>query len=390
MLRVFDEVAANIASPTVREWKQQGGRIVGYTCAYVPAELLHAADILPVRLRGIGTRQLTIGDAFFGPYICSFPKALLQLAGEEGYAFLDGAIITPGCDSMRRLDECWRKAGEDHRDKNIVPPFFYYFDVPHKTEAHGMAWFEDEIRKLIASVEARFEVQITPDKLRRSIRIYNQGRRLLAQMAALRRQHPPALSGARAFTVSLGASLMPREAFNRHLASALTALDDHTTAPAADDRKRLMLLGSISDDRDLIDLIEADGAAVVVCENLCFGSRFGAPEVCEEGDPITALAETYLGASTCPRMFGRYAERLAAIVDAVTRWAVDGVVLQNIRFCDMHGSENSLIEHELEGLGIACLKIEREYGPLVETGRIKMRLDAFMERIAERSSCDPN
>ena len=35
-------------------------------------------------------------------------------------------------------------------------------------------------------------------------------------------------------------------------------------------------------------------------------------------------------------------------------------------------------------MGIPCLKIEREYGPLVETGRIKMRVDAFIERIGAR------
>jgi len=28
------------------------------------------------------------------------------------------------------------------------------------------------------------------------------------------------------------------------------------------------------------------------------------------------------------------------------------------------------------------MRIEREYGPLMETGRLKMRIDAFFERIA--------
>ena len=61
--------------------------------------------------------------------------------------------------------------------------------------------------------------------------------------------------------------------------------------------------------------------------------------------------------------------------------SIDGVVMQNIRFCDLHGSENSLFERDLEARGIPCLKIEREYGPLVETGRIKMRMEAFLERL---------
>jgi hypothetical protein len=48
---------------------------------------------------------------------------MLQLAGEGKFSFLDGAIITPGCDSMRRLDECWRKAGSDI--EGAVPHFFF-------------------------------------------------------------------------------------------------------------------------------------------------------------------------------------------------------------------------------------------------------------------------
>jgi len=30
------------------------------------------------------------------------------------------------------------------------------------------------------------------------------------------------------------------------------------------------------------------------------------------------------------------------------------------------------------------MRLEREYGPLVETGRMKMRVDAFLERLQRR------
>ena len=59
-----------------------------------------------------------------------------------------------------------------------------------------------------------------------------------------------------------------------------------------------------------------------------------------------------------------------------------GIILQNIRFCDLHGSENGLFEKDFEKMGIPCLRLEREYGPLTETGRMKMRIEAFFERIS--------
>jgi len=379
MMVVFNEAARQIDCPPIIDWKARGKRVVGYTCSYVPGEIFHAAGILPARLRGIGTTSTRIGDAYFGPYICSFPKCILQLAGEGRFDFLDGTVITPGCDSMRRLDECWRKAGEDH--SGIVPGFFYYFDVPHKTELHGTAWFEQEIRNLIRAVEKHFNVCITPEKLEASIALYNRGRGLLARMEDLRSAHPGAISGTDAFAIAVAGTVMPREDYNRQLAAYLAAVASCGNGVTPKDTKRLMVLGSISDDMAFIELIEAEGRAVVAAENLCFGVRHDGQSIQENGDPVAALARGYLGQSTCPRMFGQYKARLASVLAAIERAAIDGVVLQNIRFCDLHGSENSLFERDLEARGVPCLKIEREYGPLVETGRIRMRLEAFLERL---------
>ena len=379
MMAGFYEAIRQIDCPPIIDWKARGKQVVGYTCSYVPGEIFHAAGILPVRLRGIGTTSTRIGDAYFGPYICSFPKCILQLAGEGRFGFLDGTVITPGCDSMRRLDECWRKAGDDH--PGIVPGFFYYFDVPHKTEPHGTAWFEQEIRNLIRAVEAQFKVCITPEKLQASIALFNRGRDLLARMEVLRSEYPGAIPGTDAFTVAVAGTVMPREDYTRQLADYLATVASRGKAETPKETKRLMVMGSISDDMALIELIEADGRAVVAAENLCFGVRHDGQPIQESGDPVAALARSYLGQSTCPRMFGQYKARLAAVLAAIERAAIDGVVLQNIRFCDLHGSENSLFERDLEARGVPCLKIEREYGPLVETGRIRMRLEAFLERL---------
>jgi benzoyl-CoA reductase/2-hydroxyglutaryl-CoA dehydratase subunit BcrC/BadD/HgdB len=81
-------------------------------------------------------------------------------------------------------------------------------------------------------------------------------------------------------------------------------------------------------------------------------------------------------------MFGAYQQRFNFLKEKAERAGVEGIILQNIRFCDLHGSENSLFEKDFEKMGIPCLRLEREYGPLTETGRMKMRIEAFFERIS--------
>jgi len=80
-------------------------------------------------------------------------------------------------------------------------------------------------------------------------------------------------------------------------------------------------------------------------------------------------------------MYGKYKERLAMLKQRIVRTQAQGVIMQNIRFCDLHGAENALFERDLEAMGIPCLRIEREYGPHIDIGRMKMRINAFLERM---------
>ncbi len=377
-MNVFHDAANQVEFDSITQWKKEGKPVVGYTCSYAPAEIFHAADILPYRLRGIETDGMEVGDTYFGPFICSFPKCILQLAGKGKFSFLDGAIITPGCDGMRRLDECWRKAGEDIN--GIVPDYFYYFDVPHKSENHGMAWYVEEIKELIRSIESHFKVKITNDKISAAISEFNKGRRLLAEIENLRTRDDVVVSGTDVFAATVAGTVMPRDEYTKELKKWATALKKRKTS-LSKDKHRVMLVGSISDEIDLFELIENTGKAIIVGENLCFGIRYEGNEIKEDGDPVAALAEHYLGASVCPRMYGKYKERLAMLKERIVRSQAQGVIMQNIRFCDLHGAENALFERDLEAMGIPCLRIEREYGPHIDIGRMKMRINAFLERM---------
>lgn len=374
---LLNEAARRIDLAPVRAFKQSGGKVIGYTCSFVPVEVFHAAGMLAVRLRGIETDSLNIGDAYYGPFICTFPKALLQQAGAGCYDFLDGVVITSGCDAMRRLDECWRKMGEDI--PGVLPPWSYYLDVPHKPEGVALAWYRSRLRKLIRAVEDQFNVEITDDALRRSIREQNKVREAVWELGELRRQVPALITGTEAFAALIARNVLPMEVYLRELSDLIREVKVRP-APRGDGLTRLFVTGSICDDLELVEQIEAAGA-VVVGETVCYGLRNTCAPVAETGDPVDALGAHYLSGSVCPRMFGYYATRLGIITARIRQTRAQGVIMQNIRFCDMHGSENGLLERDLEKLGVPSLRIEKEYGALTERGRLRMRIDAFLEQL---------
>jgi len=378
MKKVFVDAATRLNIPDIQKWKEAGGQVVGYTCSFVPVEVFYAAGVLPVRLRGINATSMEIADAYYGPFVCSFPKALLQLAGSGRYAFLDGVVISNGCDTMRRLDDCWRKMGQDMQ--GVSPPWFHYVDVPHKPDGHARDWYVNQIKKMMAAIEKQFHVTITEQALRQAVRKQNKVRRLLWELEQLRQADEMKVTGAEAYAAIVAGTVMSRDSYADHLEDLMDDIRTRKAVVTAN-RKRLFLSGSVCDDFDLIRLIE-ESDAVVVGENVCFGVRTEADHVDETGDPVNALAAKYLSGSVCPRMLGGYRERAAMLMQRIQHLQVDGVIMQNIRFCDLHGSENGLFERDLEKIGLPALRIEREYGPLVDRGRLKMRVDAFIEQLA--------
>jgi benzoyl-CoA reductase/2-hydroxyglutaryl-CoA dehydratase subunit BcrC/BadD/HgdB len=180
--------------------------------------------------------------------------------------------------------------------------------------------------------------------------------------------------------VAVAGTVMPRELFNENLEAVLEKLSKENTK-TVNHKKRIMVAGSINDDIALIKLIE-DAGSTVVSDSICFGIRSETDRVDTTEKPVAALAKRYLSNSVCPRMFGAYRQRFDFLREKAKRAGVEGIILQNIRFCDLHGSESGLLEKDFEKIGIPCLRIEREYGPLTETGRIKMRIEAFFERIS--------
>jgi len=367
----LSEVSKTLQNSYVSDWKEKGKKVVGYICTYMPEEILFAADILPFRITGQGADDTSHADAYLSRVNCSFTRCCLELAFRGEYDFLDGAILIDGCDHLNRYYDNWAA----HKS---APPLMHIFPVPHLINSKGREWFKEEAIQVKNAIEDRFRIKVDSEKLAEARTIYNESRKLLKQLYDLRTGDKPAFTGAEVHTILSASARMPKVDFNRLLSSVLS--ETETRAKAKNGRIRLLVAGSMMDEPEFIENVE-DMGAVVVTDALCFGTRSFWDLTDENGDPFETIIDRYYKHAPCPRMAGQYPARLEFIKKQAEQARIDGVILEHIKFCDVHGADNALLKNDLEKAGIPVLELERQYGPLADAGRIRTRVQAFYERI---------
>jgi benzoyl-CoA reductase/2-hydroxyglutaryl-CoA dehydratase subunit BcrC/BadD/HgdB len=361
--------ASTIGGRELDRFREAGGRVVGYSCVATPRELLDAAGLLPYRIRALGSTARELADARMSRFNCSYCRSCLQLGLDGTYDFLDGLIETNGCDHLRGMFENWQ------HDRS--PGFFHYLRVPHLKNEDTHAVYLEELELLRAALRDHFDVPISDEDLRRASARQERVRAKLEQAQGLRDHDPPALSGAEALALSLLESAWPPTEFEALLDRVLAS----RRRASITGRARLLLAGSATDELGLLQAVEELGG-LVVSDGLCYGARaFWRESVHAGADPLRELAAAYLDDLLCPRMFDDYERRLAFLRQMARRAAVDGVVLVHNKFCDIHGVDNARLRIDLEAEGTPALVLEKEYGAASDLGRIRTRVQAFIERL---------
>jgi benzoyl-CoA reductase subunit C len=370
-LESFHQATQTLANPAVREWKSQGKKVIGYFCSYVPEEIITAAGFLPFRIRATGSKETTLGDAYFGINNCTFTRHCLDSAFRGNYNFLDGVVWASTCDHIRRVYDVWKA--------KIGGAFLHYLSVPRKVGEPQAEWYAEELALFRQSLEKHFSVKISNEALWQAIKLHNGTRRLQRRVYELRKLKAPPLTGAEVLAITVASTAMPKKEYNQLLEQLLgevSSWEGHS-----DYRARLMLLGGILDDPAYVEVIEGQGG-LVVADMLCFGSRIMWQDVDEKAsDPIAALARFHIGTRpSCPRMWGDHPQRAALAKDMIKSFQVDGVICSPMKFCDFWGGEAFMLTQDLKRDGVPVLTVEREY-LLSAVGQLRTRVQAFLETI---------
>ena len=367
-----------LTNPYVDEWKKQGKKIMGYYCTYTPEEILLAGDVMAFRMRGTEAEGTSLADTIMTRFNCSFIRATLDLIMSGKYDFLDGLVCLNSCDHARRIFDIfnYKILGQIDGFPKDYPLFF--LSIPHLVTERGEQWLKDEFEIFKTNLEKAINVKITNDGLNDSIKLLNENRRLLKEIHKLRVIEKPKLNGADMLKINIANAAVPKNIANQELKSYIDQLKNKDGI--SDYRARILLIGSVIDDPGFLNIIEGVGG-LVVSDMLCYGTR-NFWDLTDEGtsDPMGAIAKRYNEKISCPRMMNRHENRSKFLNDLIKEAKVDGVIATRIEFCDLHGCDNMIFEHELEEANIPILSLDRDYF-LGDTGRFKTRCEAFIEQI---------
>lgn len=356
------------------EYKQQGKKVFGWLCTYVPEEIIHAAGVLPIRITGYSQEmELEDGNAYLYINNCSFSRSCLQMGIRGEYDFLDGIVGGSTCDGARRLFDLWRHY--------IGTPFSHVLTVPRKYSEKAHSLYHGQVLQFKQHLEEFLNTRITDEVLYQSIEVYNEARALLKSLYDLRKLSTPPITGAETMEILNASFHMPKELFNEWLRGLLDELA--ASGNAHKSRARLMVVGSVMNNPEFIKSIEELGG-LVVTDELCTSTRYWSdPVAVIDGEPpLQAVSRRYLNNFPCARMVPSD-ERFNRIIELARNFRVEGVISQTIRYCVPYAHDLPLLTDRLKAQGIPTLALDVEYGTS-GSGQIRTRVQAFLEMLEAR------
>jgi|Deesub1362A_J573_1020465.scaffolds.fasta_scaffold00018_116 benzoyl-CoA reductase subunit C len=362
-----------------KKWQQNnGGKVVGYLCTYVPEEILYAGGVLPVRILGSHEPE-SITRPYLHDMYCPFCHDCLAQGLEGRFDYLDGIMLAQSCLHLRQVFFTW--------EERVPVDWSYYMHFPHGVNNnHAAEYLKGELEKFKVAVEEWTGTTITNKELDDAIEVYNKNRQLMKQVYEFRKLENPPITGLHAMEMVISSQMVDKKEHNEVLESLLEDLKDAEVD--RDTGTRLMIIGSEDDDREFFKMVEYEQnySATFVFEEHCTGARYFWDEVRPEEDRLMAIAKRYVNRVPCPAKdwptYGFYGRRRFNWIEKwVKEFNVDGAIIMQQKFCDPHELDIPSLRELLDNLNIPHLFLE--FDITVPVGQFRTRVEAFLESIGE-------
>ncbi|MEO0185854.1 MAG: 2-hydroxyacyl-CoA dehydratase family protein [candidate division WOR-3 bacterium] len=321
--------------------------LVGYTCSYIPVELLSATGLRPYRLLHGDINLSQKGEQLVRVDACPLVKSNLGfiLENQKNFACIIGST---GCDMSRRMIEVVRFMTD-------IP--VYLFNNP-RTENFEI--YANEIDLLVKELEQYFRRRFDKGVIQKECERWEKARQRLREIDARRRANPSTLS-----TKTFHG--MVRYFHQGEIENITSEIPQEMSY-----KPRVYLLGSplSYEAGPIIDLIEQ---RLRICGDFSCGLSRGIYIKVRE-KTLDGLKQSYFHQPPCifRRPNKKYYEWVEKDVKETKSTGIIAIVLD---YCDNFDFELLSME---KGLTLPILKLKSDFS-YQNLSQLKVRIDAFIE-----------
>ena len=356
------------------------GRLaLAWNCSYIPEVLLDTDKCFGVRLRAPNCTNPDMATYYMTNRSCPYSKSILERAFEGGYNFISALIGQECCTTMNRMEQYFEYC-------ELIPNekfFCTYLDMPlRKTEWHAGYYRRQIEQKILQPLEKVYGVDFSEANLRKAVEQFNEVCRIMTEINAMREAENPVITGYEFHVIQLCTQTCPKDLILPYLRETLAELKKRKPDAKSPYRARVAIVGSEIDDPSLTKLIEGCGA-LVVSDRFCFGSTPGREviELNDEEDVLRQICRHYMETSECARYISdeKVHQRRETSDRLAREYKADGIIYEQIKFCDPWAYERMLGSHILnDDYGYPVLSVDRPYN-IASSGQMRTRVQAFVE-----------
>ena len=369
ILEIVRGVVEDPEYSTVRQWRERGGKVVGHFQVYFPEEIVHAAGLLPLKICGAQVEGVE-AESHFGSYLCSIIKTSLELALTRKVE-LEMFVTHPICDAARNLGAIW---GRNFPYKSQI---LYLPQNPNSS--HAVPYLRAEYRRVLDDIEEIAGHPVSGNDLRRSIGVYNEGRALMRELYAIKRDTPWLIAADEAYVLVALAGILPREQFNTLMRAVLPMIRQRPLK--AQDKMRVVFEGGFCE-QPPIDLLHAIArSCYVVDDDLMIGLRWIVEDVPQSDDPLGDLAWAYVNNSSySPVQHDSRKPKERMLLERIKRSRADLAIVTAAKMCEPGLEEQVTYHRALDEQGIPYFISEFEENQ-TSFEHLAIQLETFVENL---------
>lgn len=362
----------------VKNFKENGGRLVGTLCSYTPSEIIEAAGAANVGLCGTDNSVIPAAEVDIPKNMCPLIKSTYGFAVTETcpYTWFSDLIVgETTCDGKKKMYELLN----DYKET-------YVMQLPQAQNRSYASdiWYE-ECKLLKEKLEEIYDIEITDEDLRKAAENRNKWRTAYIRMMEAQAMNPPALTGT-SVAVAMQKNIFAfdindvTEALNNTVDEALDQYKKDPEYLIKKGTPRILLTGcptgGVID--KVCNTVEQNGAVIVSNDN-CAGERTMRMMVDTEAEDILrAISDRYLEISCA--VMSPNEDRIENTVQMCKDYEIDGVIDVVLQTCHTFNIEATRMERAVKEAGIPYMKIETDYSDN-DKGQLSTRISAFIEML---------